>query len=536
MADHPDDYHHRTVLMAPLWDSRESELAALLLMHQLGMPDVMAPGECCISTAATTLGLMLGTANSTTTIDEVMNTDTLLLWGANLAETYPPYVRWLTAARGKGVKIIYVDVRATPTVNLCSAHIQPRPGSDGALALGVVRHVIDSGQFDEGFVAANVSGFDVLRAAAQPWTFEKVREVTGVPEESVRMIGDAVARSGKAILWLGGSLSRYSNGMQSIRALVSLQGITGHLVGSGNGVINMQGGKPGGDEEFLEHFHGAKAPAGLNARRVVKQMEKGDVDVVFLNATYRRYPDCNSVRSAIQKCGFIVYRGFFMNEEAEVADLILPGTMLFEGEGSQYGAQRPVVWRERVLTPPAEVSEDWRFYRDLGRKLVPHGYPDFSGPRELYEMARKAVPSWHGITLERLAASPSGVTWPFYAEDEAERRGSIFREDRLLTPDGKLAVDSKVLGSFQWAEPKGSPHEKDGNKKYPLFFTQGKVAHHWQHTFTNFTNLAGQFSSGRYVEVHPATARALDLKDGEEVVLRTETGEVGAMLRVCDTV
>jgi formate dehydrogenase major subunit len=536
MADHPDDYHHRTVLMAPLWDSRESELAALLLMHQLGMPDVMAPGECCISTAATTLGLMLGTANSTTTIDEVMNTDTLLLWGANLAETYPPYVRWLEMAREKGVKIIYVDVRATPTANLCTSHVQPRPGSDGPLALGVVRHVIHSGQLDEGFIAANVSGFEVLRAAAEPWTFEKVLEVTGVAEESVRMIGDAVAGSGKAILWLGGSLSRYSNGMQTIRALVSLQGITRHLVGSGNGVINMQGGKPGGDEEFLEHFHGAKAPAGLNARRVVKQMEKGDVDVVFLNATYRRYPDCNSVRSAIQKCGFVVYRGFFMNEEAEIADLIMPGTMLFEGEGSQYGAQRQVVWRERVLTPPAEVSEDWRFYRDLGRKLVPHGYPDFSGPRELYEMARKAVPSWHGITLERLAASPSGVTWPFYVEDEAERRGSIFREDRLLTPDGKLAVDSKVLGSFQWAEPKGSPHEKDGNKKYPLFFTQGKVAHHWQHTFTNFTNLAGQFSSGRYVEVHPATARALDLKDGEEVVLRTETGEVGAMLRVCDTV
>jgi formate dehydrogenase major subunit len=532
IADHPDSFHHRTVLMAPLWDSRESELAALLLMHLLGMPNVMAPGECCISTAATTLGLMLGSANSTTTIDEVLNTDTLLLWGANIAETYPPYARWLAMARAKGVRIVYVDVRATPTANLCTSHVQPRPGSDGALALGVIRHVLHSGQF----VADDVSGLDILRAAAEPWTFEKVQAVTGVPEETVRFLGDTVARSGKSILWLGGSLSRYSNGMQTIRALVSLQGITGHLVGPGNGIINMQGGKPGGDEEFLEHFHGPQAPAGLNARRVVKQMEKGDVDVVFLNSTYRRYPDCNSVRSAIRKCGFVVYRGFFMNEEAEIADLILPGTTLFEGEGSQYGAQRQVVWRERVLAAPPEVSEDWRFYRDLGRKLVPHGYPDFGSARELYEMARKAVPSWHGITLERLAASPSGVTWPYYADDQAERRGSIFRDNRLLTPDGKLAVDSKVLGNFVWEEPKGSPRSKEGAKEYPLFFTQGKVAHHWQHTFTNFTSLAGQFSAGRYVEVHPATAVSLALKDGDEVVLRTETGEVGAVVRVCDTV
>jgi formate dehydrogenase major subunit len=536
MADHPNDYHYRTALLAPLWDSRESELAALLLMHMLGMPNVMAPGECCISTAATTLGLMLGTANSTTTIDEALNTDVLLLWGANLAETYPPYVRWLTAAREKGVKIIYVDVRATPTANLCSAHVQPRSGSDGVLALGVVRHVIHSGQFDESFVAANVSGFEMLRDAAEPWTFEKVREVTGVPEESVRMIGDAVAGSGKAILWLGGCLSRYSNGMQTIRALVSLQGITRHLVGSGNGIINMQGGKPGGDEEFLEHFHGAEAPAGLNARRIVKQMEKGEVDVVFLNATYRRYPDCNTVRNAIQKCGFIVYRGFFMNEEAEIADLILPGTMLFEGEGSQYGAQRQVVWRERVLPVPPEVSEDWRFYRDLGNQLVPQGYPKFESARELYEMAREGVPSWRGITLERLAASPSGVAWPYYAEDEAERRGSIFREDRLLTADGKLAVDSKVLGNFVWDEPKGSPRSKEGSKEYPLFFTQGKVAHHWQHTFTNFTDTAGQFSQGRYVEIHPATARLYELSEGEGVVLRTAVGELGAVVRICNTV
>ena len=536
MKDHPKDYQHRTVLMAPLWDSRESELAALLLMHLLGMPNVMAPGECCISTAATTLGLMLGTANSTTTVDEVMNTDTLLLWGANLAETYPPYVRWLTMAREKGVKIVYVDVRATPTANLCSAHVQPRPGSDGALALGVVRHILHSGQYDEAFIDENVNGFDVLRAAAEPWTFDKVAEVTGVSEQDVRMIGDTVAGSRKAILWLGGCLSRYSNGMQTIRALVSLQGITRHLVGPGNGIINMQGGKPGGDEEFLEHFHGPTAPAGLNARRVVRQMEKGEVDVVFLNATYRRYPDCNAVRNAIGKCGLVVYRGFFMNEEAEIADLILPGAMLFEGEGSQYGAQRQVVWRERVLPVPSEVSEDWRFYRDLGRKLVPHGYPDFGSARELYELARKAVPSWHGITLERLAASPSGVTWPYFADDESEMRGSIFRENRLLTTDGKLALDSKVLGNFVWEEPKGSPLSKEGVKEYPLFFTQGKVAHHWQHTFTNFTSLAGQFSAGRYVEVHPATALALALRNGDEVVLRTGTGEVGAIVRVCDTV
>jgi formate dehydrogenase major subunit len=80
----------------------------------------------------------------------------------------------------------------------------------------------------------------------------------------------------------------------------------------------------------------------------------------------------------------------------------------------------------------------------------------------------------------------------------------------------------------------GQPAIQGRGEGIPPFFTQGKVAHHWQHTFTNFTSLAGRFSAGRYVEVHPATAVSLALKDGDEVVLRTETGEVGAVVRVCD--
>ena len=536
MKEHPGKHEYRGVLFAPLWDSRESELAALLTMKLLGFRNVMAPGECCISTAATVLGMMTGSANSSTTLDEVMNTDTLVLWGANLAETYPPYCRWLKKARDKGVEIIFLDSRTTPTSNLCSWQLRPRPGSDGVLALGIVRYLIEKNLFDAEYVTASVSGFDLLAKACKPYTPKKVQQISGIRPEDMISLAEAVSRSKRCIVWMGGCLSRYSNGMQTIRAIASMQGITNHIVGPGNGLINMQGGKPGGDEEFLEHFHGPKQGRALNTRRVVKLMEKGQMDVVFLNSTYRRYPDCNSMRNALKKCGFVVYRGLFMCEEAEIADLIMPGTSLFESEGSMYGAQRQVVWRNKVIEPITEVAEDWRFYRDLGYRLLPGSYPKFDSARELYEMARKGVPSWHGITLERLEASPSGFTWPCYSENDPETRGSMFKDGRLLTSDGKLQIDSKLLGRFVWKEPKGSPKGKKADKKYPLIFTQGKVVQHWQHTFTNFSKAAGQFSQGRYVLIHPETARQYGIAEGDKVNIQSPAGELSAVTRIHEQV
>jgi formate dehydrogenase major subunit len=138
-------------------------------------------------------------------------------------------------------------------------------------------------------------------------------------------------------------------------------------------------------------------------------MEKGDVDVVFLNSNV---PALSRLQFRAQRDPQMrlcrLSRFFHERGGRDRRSHSAPARRSFEGEGSQYGAQRQVVWRERVLAAPPEVSEDWRFYRDLGRKLVPPPVSDFGSARELYEMARKAVPSWRGITLERLAASPSG--------------------------------------------------------------------------------------------------------------------------------
>jgi formate dehydrogenase major subunit len=535
-ADYPEDYAHRVALFMPLWESVESELAALMAMNLAGFPDTPSPGDGCIASAATVLNICLGSPNSPTTLDEALNAQTLVLWGTNIAEMYPPFMRWIAAARAKGVKIIYLDPRRTPTSNFCDVQYMPRPGTDGALALGVARIMIKEGLYDATYVQEQVNGFDELVEAVELYNPERVEEITWIPAQKVVELGRSLGKSRKTIIWLAGSLNRYTNGMQTIRNIIALQAITNNLSGSGKGLMSVQGGKPAGEYEFMEHYHAEDLPPKLNTRKVLYNMKKGRLDVLLLNGSYRRYPNATETRKRISKVGFVVYRGFFMDEEAELSHLIIPATMVYESEGSQYGAQRQVVWRNRVIDRPGETVEDWRFYLDLGKKLNPDTYPDVNSAEDIYELFRKTVPSWGGLTLERLKASPTGVTWPSYSANEPESRGNMFKDGKVLTDDGKAVLKFKPLGKIRWYEPKGSPKEKKNKnaKDFPLFFMQGKVVQHWQHTYTNWSKLMGQLSHGNFVQVHPETASKYDLKDGDLAFIETKVGRLKAVVKISE--
>ncbi len=523
-------------LTSPLWDCRESELAALMTMRLAGGLYVMPPGEACISTASSSLNTLFGSGNSTTTVDELPNAALLLLWGANLAETYPPYVRWLDKARDKGVQIVCVDCRKTPTGNWASTIVMPRPGTDGALALGTVRHLFETGAYDADYVAENTKNVEVLRTNAEQWTVEAVAEVTGLSPDTIRGFYARIAESPRTMMWLGGSLSRYSNGMATIRSIVSMQVMRNQIMGSGQGLLTMESGKPEGEKEFVDHVCGPAKGTGGNFRRLRMAMEKGEIDLLFLNSSYRRYPDCANVAKAIQKCGFVVHRGFFKTEELDVANLFVPATFSLESQGSHYGAEKQVVWRDQCQKAPGSCVPDWRFYRDIGRKLFPGKYPDFEDPEALCTLFSNTLPDWKGITVERLRKSPGGLVGPIPEIDGPEQLGCIFPDKKFRTADGLFDFAPPTLGNIEYLLPRGNPAGKEKNEKYLLTFIQGKVVTQWQQTMTNFAPSLAQFSSGRTVQIHPDTAKEYQVADGDEVMLETQFGKLPARVEISESI
>jgi formate dehydrogenase major subunit len=533
----PEDYAHQVALFAPLWESRESELAASMTMSLAGFPDIYHPGDTCTGNSGAALRLCLGSPITPTTLDEILNSQLLVLWGANIAEIYPLYTRWIDKARARGVRIVYIDPRRTPTSNHCDEQVLPRPGTDGALALGVIRLLIREQRYDSKYVGKHVNGFKELSEACEPYTPDAVAKICWIPEEQVRSLAASCAGSRGTIIWMSASLSRYTNAVQSVRAIIALQAITGNLSGSGKGLMGVQGGKPGGGEAFEEHFSSPDLASSLSFRKALYNMERNRVKILLLNSSYRRYPDAERVRKAIGKVDFVVHRGFFMDEEAKLAHLIIPATMVFESSGSQYGAQRQVVWREKAVPSPGETVEDWRFYSDLGKRIHKDAYPPVSSAEDIYELFRKYAPTWAGLTLDRLKKDPTGVCWPCPSADHPGTLGTLYPDNRFLTPDGKVDLFTKALGPIEWSEPEGSPVSNAENAKaFPLIFIQGKVVQHWQHTYTNWSSYMAQFSEGNFVQVHPATAQTYGILDGDWVYLETEKGKIKAKAKLSELI
>ncbi len=293
----------------------------------------------------------------------------------------------------------------------------------------------------------------------------------------------------------------------------------------------MQGGKPGGVEGLEEKFYPKDLAAGLGFRKVLYRMNRKEVDVLLLNSSYRRYPDANRVKKGIENVGFVVYRGFFMNEEAKLSHLIIPGTLPFENSGSQYGAQRQLVWRNKAVSAPGETVGDWQFYADLGKRINKGAFPDVNSPEDIFELVRRNSPTWTGLTLERLKKDPTGISWPCPSEGHPGTLGTLYPNDRFLTAHSKVELITPALGPIDWTEPEGSPYgDSTEAKAFPLIFTQGKVVQHWQHSFTQWSPYMAQFSEGNYVQVNPQTVRSLGLKEGDWVYLETELGKIKARL------
>ena len=535
--DSPEDYAHQVVLFAPLWESHESELAATMALNLSGLPDICHPGDACIGNTGAALRLCLGSPITPTTLDEALNSDRLVLWGANIAEVYPLYVRWIDRARAKGIKVLYVDPRRTPTSNHCDDQWTPRPGTDGAFALGVIRHLIKEKRYDEKYVERYVNGFKDLIGATERYSPEEVEKITGISRRRMVDFAESLAGSKATMVWLGGALSRYTNSIQTVRAIIALQAIMGQLSGPGKGLMAVQAGKPGGGEAFEETYRAPDLAPGLTFRKILYNMERSRVKVLLLNSSYRRYPDANRVKKAIEKVELVVYRGFFMDEEAKLAHLVIPATMVFESSGSQYGAQRQVVWRESAVAPPEETVEDWRFYRDLGKKIAGSRYPSFETTEEIYEMFRQKSSSWTGLTLDRLKKNPTGISWPCPSADHPGTRGTLYPNDRFLTRDRKVELRSDILGPISWSEPQGSPKGEGSEAKgFPLIFLQGKVVQHWQQTYTNWSAYMAQFSEENVIHIHPETAKGLALADGDRAILETEKGRIAGKVRLSELI
>ncbi|WBB79209.1 molybdopterin oxidoreductase family protein [Micromonospora sp. WMMD882] len=486
--------------------------------------------------------------------------DTLLLVGANPAETMPPLARYLTELRERGGKLIVVDPRVTATARLADLHLQPLPGTDLAVANALLHVALTEGWVDRGYVAERTEGFDAVRRVAAGWWPARAERLSGVPVADLEAAARALATVDNAIILTARGAEQHAKGVDTVSAFVNLAlalGLPGRP-GSGYGCLTGQGNGQGGREhgqkaDQLPGYRKIDDPAarahvadvwgvdpadlpgpGVSAYELLDALGAGGGPkalLVFGSNPVVSAPRAARVEARLRSLDLLVVADFLLSETAAIADVVLPTAQWAEEDGTMTNLEGRVLRRRALREPPPGVRTDLRVLADLTALLrgpAPFLAPDQGDPRVVFAELRRASAGgsadYAGVTWERIDAA-DGVFWPCPDED-APDTPRLFTE-RFATPDGRAR--------FHPVEHRPAAEEVCAD--YPLYFTTGRVLAQYQSgAQTRRVAALRRAAPEPFVELHPDLAARLDVAEGDELRVTSRRGELRAPARITPTI
>ncbi|MGP4085207.1 molybdopterin oxidoreductase family protein [Streptomyces sp. KR55] len=419
----------------------------------LGTSQIDYNGRFCMSSAAAAgmkaFGLDRGLPFP---LEDIPKTGCVILVGSNPAETMPPALRYFTELKENGGTLIVVDPRRTRTAEQADLHLAPRPGTDLALALGLLHLIVAEGRTDEEYIRERTTGWEDARAAAMAHWPEQVERITGVSVPELREAVRLFCTPENAMVLTARGPEQQSKGTDTVGAWINLCLATGRAGRplSGYGCLTGQGNGQGGREhgQKADQLPGYRKLTDPAARRHVAEVWGVDPDSLpgpgrsayelldALGTDIRALllmgsnpvvsaPRAAHVEERIRSLDFLAVCDVVLSETAALADVVLPVTQWAEETGTTTNLEGRVLLRRRAITPPEGVRSDLEVMHELAARLgVEKGFP--TDPEEVFEELRRASAGgpadYSGITYRRLAEE-NGVFWPCPAvPDAAEDR------------------------------------------------------------------------------------------------------------------
>ncbi len=510
------------------------------LANALGSPNVAGPQNVCHMPREISATMTCGFWPE---VDYDHPPSCVVLWGSNLDQTNEEGTisSRLRRALDRGSRLIVVDPRPTRMARKADAWLRLRPGTDAALAMGMMRAMLDEGLEDARFVREWTVGFPELEERLKEYPLSKVQEITWVPAQDISAAARLFAGTRPAAIQWGNALEHTVGSHQAIRAVLSLLAISGNLeVPGGNVRPMMPPAMPLRDFVLPRQIPDRRrrmisGPWGLHpmlgtvpvqmAIRALLEEEPYGVRVVYLQGTNPMisYPDSQRVMEALERVGFLAVADLFMTPTAAMADLVLPVATNFEYDDiGHYGmVQGMLLARPKLVEPPGEAWSDLRILNELGKAL---------GLGEHF---------W-GVESEMLEAilAPSGLDYRAFCKRGVlmgERRYRSYLEGGFKTPSGKVELLSSQLQGMGldplpgYTDPVGG--QEGSTEVYPLFMTSAKDPVFFHSGYRQLGSLR-RISKDPEVEMAPETARGLGIEEGDWVRVRTPRGEIRQRARL----
>ncbi len=512
-------------------------------------------GRFCMSSAATASNRAFGIDRGLPfPLADIGKAEAILLVGSNPADTMPPAMQYFDEGRAAGATHIVVDPRKTATAAGATVHLAAIPGTDMALANGLLHIAIRESLIDRDYIASRTAGFEALRARMSAYWPDRVERITGLPVAALRETVHTLAKAQSAMILTARGAEQHSSGTDIAQAFINLAlalGLPGRPF-SGYGTITGQGNGQGGREhgqkaDQLPGYRRLDDPAArayiaaiweiepaelpMPGRSAFEMLDRMGADggvralLVLASNIVVSAPDANRIRQRLEVLDFLMVSDIFLSETAQLADVVLPTAQWAEEEGTMTNLEGRVLHRRRALRPPNGVLTDLEVMTEIADRLGRGRYFS-SDPREVFEELRRAsaggIADYAGITYERIDAE-KGVFWPCPAVDHPGTP-RIFT-DSFPTPTGRakfIPVDYRAANETPDA-------------RFPYLLTTGRLAAQYQ-SGTQTRRVKALSHGDPSVQMHHNLARAINVENGDIVELETRRGKATFRAALIDTI
>jgi formate dehydrogenase alpha subunit len=482
----------------------------------------------------------------TNSIADIDVARTIMVIGANTTSAHPVIGHRMRRAARNGATLIVINPKEIDLTHAASHFLQPRPGTDVALLMGMARYIIETGLADESFIAARTEGYAEFVASLQAYTPEFVVETTGLPWSRITEIARIYATNKPSSIFYAMGITQHSHGTDSVKAVANLALVTGSLGAPGTGVNPLRGQNnvqgacdmgclpnvyPGSQrvddstiQKKFESAWNAQLPnqPGLTHTEIFDAICDGGIDTLYMVGENPLLTEANSghVRAALERLDFFVVQDIFLSESATYADVVLPAASFAEKDGTFTNTERRVQRVRRAINPVGDSRPDWWIVSRIAERMDAPGF-SYSSPEAIMREINQVTPSYGGITYERI--ENNGLQWP--CPDTNHPGTPYLFPEKFSRPGGKACFSPLTY----------RPPAETADGQYPLILTTDRSLFHF-HSSTMTRRVAGlsALDANEWLCLHPADAERYGIADGDWVEVSSRRGTVKVQARLTD--
>ena len=521
--------------------NEETYLVQKLVRAAFGNNNVDTCARVCHSPTGYGLKTTMHESAGTQTFDSVMDSDVMMVIGANPTDAHPVFGSLMKKRLRQGAKLIVVDPREIDIVKSAHVkadyHLKLRPGTNVAFVNAMAHVIVTEDLEDKAFIAKRCE----TEAYKQWHSFisetrhspEQTQEVTGIDAQTLRAAARLYASAGNSAIYYGLGVTEHSQGSSMVMGIANLAMATGNIGRSGVGVNplrgqnNVQGSCDMGSFPHelpgYQHIANDESRARFEADwQVTLDNEPGlRIPNMFEAAIHGNFkalycqgediaqsdPNTHHVEAALTSMECIIVQDLFLNETAKFAHVLLPGSSFLEKNGTFTNAERRIS-RVRKVMPPLAGKEDWEVTVDLAKAL---GYDmDYKHPSEIMDEIARLTPTFTGVSYARLDELES-IQWP--CNDSAPAGTPIMHIEDFVGMKGNFAVTEYI-----------ATNEKV-NRRFPLLLTTGRILSQYNVGAQTRRTENVRWHAEDILEIHPHDAEERGINDGDSVSIQSRAGE-----------